>query len=508
MRNSPALAPAPLVAAGLLALAVVSPTASALGTHGTAPPAAAGGRTASSPGWTKLGVTTADISQPGLVTGIPGQDSLLHVLWARPQGRYSDLVSTVITPGGDVGASQFVNSGWDSIWPVPDLAVVDPDSSLLAVWGGTRTTNPGDPNQNISAATSHPVGTAGEWNLQYGDVSHGQGGAASSIGLVSVGGQPMFTFSGSTGVFVHRGLDPTTADHDFQAALGGCCGYSPDLAVEPLGRVLLAWYSSAAGAEGVYVQDVAADGSPVGTAVRLPGSMTVYNGEEHSVQQVTRTPFAAGHGGGDRHFYVGYTGGYPSPTTMQVWSNSRGARVVGSGTSVHTPAVSTDDEGRAWVAWSEGGTGTTRLYARRSNVGGSVWGATVPVRLPASSSGCQTLYEVTPENPIDGDLDIIATLSQDCLGPVTLWHTAIEPGLTLDARPDGFSGRQTLRFEVTDAGEAVPGAKVTIGGKSDLTNASGVARVTLGPYPTKRKLTATVTHPRYVGDSVVVRARP
>ncbi len=479
-------------------------------------------RTAASQRWVKLGRTTTNFSQPALVSGLPGQDWDSHILWARAtagDASQADLVHTLVTASGDVSTTNEVVTGWNSIWPVPDLVVYGAYASLMAIWGGTRTLDPNETNSNISVAWQPPDGTASPWELQAGDVSEGQGGGSSSIGAtVPAGQEVLFTWYGTTGVFTHRGLDPSTPDYNLQTQLGGCCGYSPDIVSAYDAATLVAWYSSAAGHQGVWLQQIEpASGAPIGSAVRMPGSTTRFNGQEQSLQQITRTPIAARPGSQpigsvyDPNTYVAYPGGYPAATKMLVWritpqGPATSSVVVGRGRTVHTPAITTDAGGHAWVLWSEGGTGDTRLFARRSNVGGTRWGATVAVRLPADSSGCQTLYEVTPESPIDDDVDIVATLSDGCDASVALWHTDVEPGLSLSADPSTFTGKQRVRFIVDDAGDPVRGAKVAVGGKSDTTNAEGVATIVLGPYARDKKLVATVTHSGYVGDKVTIRA--
>jgi hypothetical protein len=463
--------------------------------------------------WEKIGRTTTNFSQPGLVSGVPGQDVYLHVLWVRPLAPdYADLVRTRVTASGDVSISDTIQSGWDFMWPVPDLVISGVYANLMAIWGGTRTTEPSDPNSNISVAWGPPPNSPDAWTLEPANVSEAQGGSSSSIGADTGSGHGLvFTTYGTTGVFVHHGIDPTTPDFNLQTQLGGCCGYSPDVATTGAGA-LVAWYSNALNHQGVWVQAVDLDSSaPVGAAVRMPGSTTLFNGVDQSIQQITRTPIAAGNGVDDPHTYVAYPGGYPSSTKMLVWTigpdgPAAGSVVVGKGVSVHTPAVATDAHGHVWVAWSEGGTGGTRLFARRSDVGGKRWGETVEVALPEDDTGCQTLYEVTPEHPTDGDLDIIATISSGCGAEVDLWHTFIEPGLSLKAQPSKFDGKQQVTFKVVDAGVPVGGAKVTAAGESARTDKHGVAHLVLGPYSQNKVLIAKVTRAGYVGAHLKLRA--
>ena len=72
----------------------------------------------------------------------------------------------------------------------------------------------------------------------------------------------------------------------------------------------MAWYSNANGHLGVLAQDVAADGSPVGSAATMPGT------SDMQVGMLGRTPLAARAGGG---FYVAYATGYPTQNRVRVW---------------------------------------------------------------------------------------------------------------------------------------------------------------------------------------------
>lgn len=496
-----------------IALATLAATSILAGVAPVSTPAAS--LSAEGPGrWTKIGRTTMNFAQPGLVRGASDTGVKLHALWTKKSTTdtsLTDLVHTRITVNGDIESTDTVVSDWNFIWPVPDLVSSPVDSSLLAIWGGIRSTSPNETNTNISAATSDPVGTAGAWNLRAGDVSEGQGGAASSMGATMIGNVPFFTWSGSGGVYVHRGLDPSTPNNNFQTPLGGCCSYSPDITSTPSGELWVAWYSNADGKKGVWAQMVdASTGAPVGSATKMPGSTTRFSGEEQSVQEITRTPIAGDQSGLNNNTYVAYTAGYPTPKKMLVWritpdGPAADSAVVGNG-SVHTPAVATDAHGHAWVIWSEGGTGGPRIFARRSNVGGTRWGATVAVDLPRDASGCQTITEITPET-MGGDVDVIATISEGCTSQVALWHTEIQPGLSLSANPSRFNGKEKVTFKVTDAGEPVQGAKVTVDGKSATTGADGIAHIVLGPYARDQKLIAKVTRNGYVAANVTLQAQ-
>src|SRR6185503_500810 len=134
-------------------------------------------------------------------------------------------------------------------------------------------------------------------------------------------GTTLQAFAGTLGTWVHSGLSPATPNHDYQAPLGPY-GYDPNLATDAAGRTVMAWYSSATGHLGVQAQDVSADGSPVGTAVTMPGTSDMLTG------MLGRTPLAARRGGG---LYVAYPTGYPASNKVRVWRIGAGSAPLVAG---------------------------------------------------------------------------------------------------------------------------------------------------------------------------------
>ncbi|HEX2059026.1 MAG TPA: hypothetical protein VHI71_11750 [Actinomycetota bacterium] len=469
-----------------------------------AAPTASGGP----PGrWTKIGNPSANFAQPGLARTA---DGTLHLVWVRHtpgNAAADDVVHTSIAANGTVGATGVVQSAWASAWPQPDL-VLTADGGLRAFWGGIRSVQSNEQHTNISSATAPSSGSP--WTLQPGDVSEGAGGSSSSIGAaVAPDGTPLFSWSPGGEGFVHRGTDPASANHEFDTPGQGCCNYDPDLATDDAtGEMWVAWYSNQADAEGIWVQEVdPATGQPTGSPARMPGTVTTYNGEEKSVQEIQRTPIAAPEGGG---VFVAYTGGYPSTNRVLVWKigTSNAAVVARSGDrELNTPGLAADPSGRLWVVWSQvDAGGTPIIFARRSNVGGSRWGAVVRLRPPRALGDCKALYSVTPSAQ-SSVLDVVANFIDGCGAAVAFWHTQLRAGLSLTARPRTFTRRATVVFTVTDAGDPVEGARVRVDGKSATTGPDGQAEIALGPYSSARRLTARATKAGYAAASARLRVR-
>lgn len=441
--------------------------------------------------WKQIGTVHDNFNQPGLAVTGSGD---LHVVWVRnPTNSTQDVVHTPVTLAGTIGANTAVQTGWASIWPVPDLVATA--GGLRAFWDGTSP----DTKQGMFTATAPSSG--GSWTLQPGLAA--QSSIAADVGAaLGAGGTPLFSWDSTAGVFVHAGTDPSTTDYNLQTQLGGCCGYTPDIGYDAsTGDAWVAWASNATDHVGLYAQKVdATSGAPIGSASRLPQSATMFNGELNFNQQIARTPVVTG-----RHAaYVAYTGGYPSANRILLWKlSSAGVTtplVVATGSNMRTPGVAADSAGHIWVIWSADGV----VHARRSNAAVTRFGATVSVSKPPAG-GCDTIYELTTA-AATSRLHIVATDS--CTSGLGLYYTQVFPGLSVSASPSSFRGKSTVTFTVTDAGSAVKGATVHVGGKTDSTDSKGHATVVLGPVKKKTKFVATATDHFYVQGRTTIVAKP
>ena len=410
-------------------------------------------------------VTTPDGSSTHQVGLARTADGVLHVAWHHPTGpNTEDLLHTAISRAGKVGASTPVQSGWTGF--TNTALVVDP-GGLRAFWGGFRTTDSNDPQNETNTALSADGGAS--WALQPGSVVPlgAQSYASNTAATVRADGSTLQAFAGTLGTWVHAGLSPATPNHDYQAPLGSY-GYDPNLATDAANRAVLAWYSNATGNLGVKVQDVGADGAPSGAAATMPNTGNM------QVGMLGRTPLAAREGGG---LYVAYPTGYPTQNRVRLWRvGASSAPLIGSTGNANSPAVAVAaaGDGRLWVVWTDG-FGDPDVLARRSNKGATKFGATVNAGHPKDAAQAYKL----DANAVDGALDVLGSFNiGDSTTAVTSYRRLL-PGLTLQAKPGKLrKGKQAdVRFTVRDAGAAVTGAKVKAGGKSGTTNAKG--RVTL-----------------------------
>jgi hypothetical protein len=433
-------------------------------------------------------VTTPDGGSTDQVGFARTADEVLHLAWSHPTGpNTEDLLHTVISRAGKIGATNPIQSGWTGF---TNAALVVEPAGLRAFWGGFRTTDTSDPQRETNTALSADGGAS--WALQPGQVvpDGAQSYASNTAATVRPEGTMLQAFAGTLGTWVHSGLSPATPNHDYQGPLGQY-GYDPNLATDATGRTVMAWYSSASGHLGVLAQDVASDGSPVGSPVTMPGTSNMQIG------MLGRTPLVARSGGG---LYVAY----PTPNRIRVWRIGAGnaplvARVKGSGSPA--VAIAAADDGRLWVLWTKG-FGDPDVLARRSNRSATRFGATVNAGHPKDAAQAYKL----DASAVGGALDVLGEFNVGTTTKALTSYRRILPGLTLKARPGRVRrGEPTqIRFTVLDAGDAVKDATVRVGGLSATTDLDGHATLSLRP---RRSLTATATHPGYTAGKKRIRVR-
>jgi hypothetical protein len=359
-------------------------------------------------------------------------------------------------------------------------------------WGAIRSTEPTETNQAMSTALSSGGGTT--WALQPGDVvqDNAQAHASPTSAATLPDGTPLQAWYGTLGTWVHAGLSPLTQSFEYQAPFGSY-GNLPGIAVGSEEGAVLAWYSNANGHLGVYAQDVAPDGSPIGGRVRMPGTSNM------EIGQTGRTPIAARTGGG---FFVAYPTGYPSLNRIRVWRvGTATSTLVGKASGGASATVAGDRNGRMWVVWEDDG--GPAVYARRSNRAGTVWGATVRAGRPKHGAGAYTV-DASPVG--DFALDVFGSFALNSGTPLATFTRRILPGLTLVASGAARRGQDTrITFTTRDAGDPVKGAKVSAGGDSGRTDGKG--KVTLTVHA-GRHVTAHATAPGYTDASRALKVRP
>ena len=233
-------------------------------------------------------------------------------------------------------------SNWVGVDTAPQL-FPRPGGGLQFAWAGFRSTNTSDPFAGkLAVAPRNADGSFGA------PVVAGRPYSNLSSAILLADGTPMFAMGHAGGALVLRGVNAEQNGVDFQGALGGCCGYTPRLGLDGMGRLWLVWYSNASGNTGLYEQQVnPATGGPIGSPQKAPGSESPFNNTfriAFACAVACRVVYGTGAGAGQR--LVSWAPGEGATTAVAAVPPAQGAgRVV---------TASYRSDGRLWVAWFDG----------------------------------------------------------------------------------------------------------------------------------------------------------
>jgi hypothetical protein len=413
--------------------------------------------------WTRItDKSDRNIDQVGVArTG----DGVLHVFWKRRNAPLKESIRhTPITTAGKAGASTQV---------LPPLRIAgDPDAVVLGD-GRLRVFFPGIGDKiaeaGVIAATGSSAGKG--WTREGPRVSSSASTANSSGATTTSSGESIFAYTRSF-VVAFRVVDSTDPDTEIQPDKQ-CCDYMADLATDAKnGQTWLGYYSNAKGRFGTWAQQVL---PAVGKRVLVPGSAT--KGQSLGVDQRVALTGRIGAPG----VFFGVCQGYPVCTKALLWRAGGKALTVGQSPDVEDIHTSAGPDGRVWVAWHDGK--TRQIFAVRTNKAATRVGPPVEVKPPAGTS---TMWKLTGEGSL-GQLDLFVSASTK--GSLATWHTQVLPPLSITVK----KGKPAATIVVTDAGDPIQGAKVSVAGKTLTTPASGVVKATLP----SGKVTVKVTKAGY-----------
>ena len=436
--------------------------------------------------WTRITETTDDnIFEPALVRT---SDGVLHVAWLRKNGTNRDYMHTAIGKDGAVmGAPVTVLSNWVSL-NNPDL-IVTKDGGLRFFFGGQRTTDYKYPYSRGALFSLTAPASGASWTLEKDAHSQSNAVSASPVGAaVLPNGTPLASWAASFALQAHLGLNPKDQDLKFQTT---CCAYDPDIVVDAAsGEAVLGWYSNANKEHGLYTQTIAPQ---QGEKQYVPGSADETRNSSLSLSQRMAITARIGAPG----VYVAYGAGYPTAKSVNLWRHgSAQAMVVANAAGAKHVTIAAGPEGKLWVMWHRDG----RVYATRSNRDVTRLGAIVEVAPPAAGG---TIYKVKGDGAV-WPLDLFVAC-QSASGLAT-HHTQVLPGLSLSASPSSVTAAQggNVTFTVTDAGDPVSGATISVAGKSLTTDANGRATYAVAKGAKPGALTATATKADYTKASARV----
>jgi hypothetical protein len=394
--------------------------------------------------WTQLTHThNGATSNLGLARGKDGQ---LHVLWAGPaRAPFTAIFDTPISPAGVVGQPHAVVSGWNSVQP--PAAVAAPDGSIHAVISGQKVNSNTDPYAGLNEAVG-----PGTWRLG----SHAFGKfqltvpSNANVGTAALkSGQLVSVWRSATTLLFQTGVDPVTPPQDITPP---GLAESPVIAVDQgSGESVIAYRNASSGAD-FFRRILPSLGAP-----------------QAMYQAKTLAPSIAARAGGG--VYSAYT-----PEGTRVWLLRFGGQPkpvpVPKGTRVLTAGVAAGPDGRLWVFYGN----EQQTYVTRTSKAVSGF---EPVQTLKSPPGTAQYFRLEGEGSA-GPLDLFADVTVDGKTKDGSYHQQVHPVLSLGVAKRLVKSKQgtvtgaNVTVRVTDAGDAVQGARVTgLPGGPKTTGASG-----------------------------------
>lgn len=393
--------------------------------------------------------------------------------------------------------SQVILANWATLTENPALIALG--SQRFLAFSGLQTANTGAP-YTTGAEYSTTSADGRSWTMVPGSMSSTTSAyAAYGNAVVDAAGTPVWIGNpgSTTGINWHVGLsasDPAPAGSDGTYRLSGCCAYGSAGARDAAtGAVWAAFYSnsSAPAEQGIQVGQIL---PAVGAFTQAPGSVVVQGGTTNSLDPDQRVAMTSRPGGG---VFVAYKVGYPTTSTIRILKVGTNATMdVAGSAGAKSISLSAGSDGRLWVAWLS----ANRLHAAHSNSAATAMGATGSWGAPRGST---SLWK-TALSAGAGTADAVVTAS-GAGNQVNTWNTVITRTLSVHSSSASTPRRHSVRFTVSDAGDPVAGARVTFGGDSGTTNASG--RVTLTAPSSTGRVHATATKPGFHLGTTVVRVR-
>jgi hypothetical protein len=394
-------------------------------------------------------------------------NGVLHLVYQTYSGRSaSGLGSLSISPAGNPGPQVQALTGWPA--GMPGLLAL-PNGTLQAVFGAI---SPG----NVPSVWAISSGNGGSSWSAPADVRGGGPNEplayGSDISAAMAGSSAVVTLPQAGNLVVQTGLGAGSPSHQVTNGNDGSMT-DADVAVDAATGEVVASWSSIAHDPTLYLQGVAPS---VGSLTKVPG-------------QSRNALVIAGRDTGP-----GVFGAYTSDGThVRLIRYPGGSVTVGSrqGTGAKVLGVATGISGRVWVMWGDDSGGGVAVT--RSNKAVTHFEPIQHVDLKALS-----LYRIQGDGRL-GPLDLLVDAIPSSTGPAPaagLYHARVLPVLSATTALTTLKKTDTLTVHVTDAGDAVAGAKVSVNGHTAATNSGGVAKLTF-PSTAGGNASLTVTSPGY-----------
>lgn len=398
-----------------------------------------------------------------------GKNGTLHVLWAGPLRRgFTAISDTPISPSGAVGKPQAVVSGWNSV-QVPAAATAA-DGSIHAVISGQKTLSNSDPYAGLNEVIG-----PGTWKLgthAFGNFSITVASSADVGAALLKNGQLLSVWESAATMLFQVGVDPSTKPQDITPpGLGANFAAAVD---QGNGEAVIVYRRVSDGVD-FFRRILPTLGAPVAMPTKNDGPTIAARAGDGIYSAYTPD--------GARVFLLRYGG---QPKTVPV---PKGARVLVAG-------VAAGPEGRLWVFYGN----DQQTYVTRTSK--SVSGFE-PVQTLKSPPKTVQYFRLEGEGSA-GPLDLFADITVDGQTKDGSYHQQVHPKLSMHATKKSVKNKQgqvtsvRVTVRVTDAGDAIQGAKVTgLPGGGKTTGATGSIVVTV-PAGKKGALTLMATKAGYV----------
>jgi hypothetical protein len=399
-----------------------------------------------------------------------GKDGVLHVLWSGPaRGPHSAVFDTRISPAGAVGQPQAVVSGWNSVQP--PAAATAPDGSVHVLISGQKVLATSDPYAGLNEAVG-----PGAWKLgsrAFGKYQITVPSNADVGTAVLRSGQLVSVWRSAATLLVQTGVDPSTQPRDITPS---GLGESPAIAVDrQSGEAIVAYRNASTGA-GFFRRTLPSLGEPQAMPDEKSGAPSL----------------AARAGGG---VYSAYAVDGTKVRLLRFGGPAK-AVPVPKGARLLTAGVAAGPDGRLWVFY---GNEQTTYVTRTSR---AVTGFE-PVQTLKSPPRTVQFFRLEGEGSV-GPLDLFADVTVDGSTRDGSYHQQVWPKLSMSVSRKSVGKRVRVIVRVTDAGDAIAGARVTgLPGGAKTTSSDGTVVTTL---PSGTKLALIGAKPGYVPAKVGLSA--
>lgn len=391
----------------------------------------------------------------------------LHLMFQTFAGRaFSGLAAMAIGPSGKPGP-QVQALTWATTQPG---LVASPNGGLTAFFGATNpslaSTVWGMSSSNGGSTWGAPVDVRGTGpNEALAD--------SADVTAIMSATTPVLALPQAGNLVIQAGLGPTAANYQLTTAANASMT-DADLAVDAATHEVVAGWRSLNGAGGDWLQGAA---PTIGAAQPVPGQ-----------PRNALIPSGRDKGAG---VYAAYTS---DGTHVRLLRYGGGSVAVGAvrGLAAKALGTATGLDGRIWVFW--GTDSPSGIAVTRSNRA-----VTRFEPIQRLSSNAFTLYRLSGDGRL-GPLDLFADEIPNAktVEPAGNYYARVLPllsaGVKVSAVKNGKGQVIAHKCIVTvrDAGDAVPGATVSIAGKKAKTSKSGIATVIVpGASPGTVKVTVT-----------------